>query len=215
MKNILIIGMGRFGQRLAERLMELRNNVMIIDENADIINELAPRFTNAQICDCTNPDVLRALGVDAFDICFVTIGENFQSSLEISSQLKELGAKRVISKANRDIQAKFLLRNGADEVVYPERDMAEKLAIRCSANNLYDFIELTPEYSIFEIPALPEWHGKTIGLINIRRKHGINVLTIKKPNGEVVMPTADYLFEAEDHIIIMGKKNEVMRLISR
>jgi len=176
---------------------------------------LAPHFTNAQICDCTNPDVLRSLGVDTFDICFVTIGENFQSSLEISSQLKELGAKRVIAKANRDIQAKFLLRNGADEVVYPERDMAEKLAIRCSANNLYDFIELTPEYSIFEIPVLPEWQGKTIGLINIRRKHGINVLTIKKANGEVIMPTADYLFEAEDHIIIMGKKNEVMRLISR
>jgi len=215
MKNILVIGMGRFGQRLAERLMELRNDVMIIDENADIINELAPHFTNAQICDCTNPDVLRSLGVDPFDICFVTIGENFQSSLEISSQLKELGAKRVIAKANRDIQAKFLLRNGADEVVYPERDMAEKLAIRCSANNLYDFIELTPEYSIFEIPVLPEWQGKTIGLINIRRKHGINVLTIKKANGEVIMPTADYLFEAEDHIIIMGKKNEVMRLISR
>lgn len=215
MKNMLVIGMGRFGQRLAERLLELKNNVMIVDDNAEIINQLAPHFTNAQICDCTNPDVLRSLGVDTFDICFVTIGENFQSSLEISSQLKEMGAKRVISKANRDIQAKFLLRNGADEVVYPERDMAEKLAVRCSANLIYDFIELTPEFSIFEIPTLPEWIGKTIGLINIRRKYGINVLTIKKSSSEFLMPTADYLFEHDDHVIIIGRKNDVLRLISK
>ena len=215
MKNMLVIGMGRFGQRLAERLLELKNNLMIVDDNAEIINQLAPHFTNAQICDCTNPDVLRSLGVDTFDICFVTIGENFQSSLEISSQLKEMGAKRVISKANRDIQAKFLLRNGADEVVYPERDMAEKLAVRCSANLIYDFIELTPEFSIFEIPTLPEWIGKTIGLINIRRKYGINVLTIKKSSSELLMPTADYLFEHDDHVIIIGRKNDVLRLISK
>jgi trk system potassium uptake protein TrkA len=215
MKNILVIGMGRFGRRLAERLMELRNHVMIVDEKAEIINELAPHFTNAQICDCTNPDVLRALGVDTFDICFVTIGENFQSSLEISSQLKELGAKRVISKANRDIQAKFLLRNGADEVVYPERDMAEKLAVCCSDDNIFDFIELTPEYSIFEIPAFPEWCDKAIGHINIRRKYDINVLTIKKENGSVVMPTAEYVFELGDHVIIMGRKNDILRMISR
>ncbi len=214
MKNILVIGMGRFGQRLAARLLELRNNVMIIDQNPAIINELAPHFTNAQICDCTNPDVLRTLGVEDFDICFVTIGENFQSSLEITSQLKEMGAKRVIAKANRDIQAKFLLRNGADEVVYPERDMAEKTAILCSANHIYDFIELTPDYSIFEITVLREWIGKTIGQINVRRKYGINVLTIKKEGGEIFMPNADYLFEAADHVIIMGKKNEVIRLIS-
>ena len=200
MKNMLVIGMGRFGQRLAERLLELKNNVMIVDDNADRINILAPHFTNAQIADCTNPDVLKALGVDTFDICFVTIGENFQSSLEISSQLKELGAKRVISKANRDIQAKFLLRNGADEVVYPERDMAEKL---------------TADYSIFEIPALPDWVGKTIGAINIRRKYDMNVLTIKKNGSEIIMPTADYQFDRDDHVIVLGKKNDVLRLISK
>lgn len=215
MKNILVIGMGRFGQRLAESLLELRNNVMIVDENPEIISGLAPKFTNAEIADCTNPAVLRSLGPNTFDICFVTIGENFQSSLEISSQLKEMGAKRVIAKANRDIQAKFLLRNGADEVVYPERDMAEKLAVKCSANNLYDFIELTPEYSIFEIPAFPEWIGKTIGLINIRRKYGMNVLTIKKNGSDVVIPTADYVFDQQDHVIVMGKKDEVLRLISK
>lgn len=215
MKNMLVIGMGRFGQRLAKRLIELKNNVMIVDENPDIISELAPHFTDAQICDCTNPAVLASLGVAEFDICFVTIGENFQSSLEISSQLKEMGAKRVIAKANRDIQAKFLLRNGADEVVYPERDMAEKLAMRCSATNIYEYIELDDHYSIFEISPLPDWIGKSIGQINIRRKYGINILTVKKADGEILMPSADTHFESTDHILVIGKKDEVLRYISK
>lgn len=133
MKNILIIGIGRLGRHLAEKLTELNNSVMIVDKDENIINELAPRFTNAMIGDCTKEGVLRSLGVNNFDICFVTISDNFQSSLEITSLLKELGAKYVVSKANRDLQAKFLLRNGADEVVYPERDIAEKLAIRHNA----------------------------------------------------------------------------------
>ena len=212
MKSFLVIGMGRFGRRLAERLIELRNDVMIADMNEDIINELAPHFTNAQICDCTNPDVLRTMGVNDFDVCFVTIGENFQSSLEITSQLKEMGAKRVISKANRDIQAKFLLRNGADEVIYPERDMAEKLAIRCNADNIYDYIQLTPEYSIFEIPIVSDWVGKSIGSINVRRKYKVNILAIKTDRKHITIPGADYVFEEGDHAIIMGKQEDVFRL---
>ena len=215
MKSVLIIGMGRMGRHLAGKMMQLGNDVMIVDHNRTIVEGMSERFTDSSICDCTNEAVIVSLGVSNFDICFVTIGENFQSSLEISSQLKELGAKRVISKANRDIQAKFLLRNGADEVVYPERDMAEKLAVRCSANNLYDFIELTADYSIFEIPALPDWVGKTIGAINIRRKYDMNVLTIKKNGSEIIMPTADYQFDRDDHVIVLGKKNDVLRLISK
>ena len=128
MKNMLVIGMGRFGQRLAERLLELKNNVMIVDDNADRINILAPHFTNAQIADCTNPDVLNALGVDTFDICFVTIGEDFQSSLVITSLLKKHGARCIVAKASQDIQADLLHKIGADEVVYPEVEIAEKLA---------------------------------------------------------------------------------------
>jgi len=212
MKSILVIGMGRFGTRLAKRLAELKNDVMIVDDDENIINELAPHFTNAQICDCTNPDVLRSMGVSEFDICIVAIGENFQSSLEITYQLKELGAKKVIAKANTDIQAKFLLRNGADEVVYPERDMAEKLAIKCNADNICDYIELTPEYSIFEIPIMPEWIGKSIGSINVRRKYHINILAITTEDRDITIPTADYEFEEGDHAIVMGTKNDIFRL---
>ena len=212
MKSFLVIGMGRFGRALAKRLMELKNEVMIVDQNEAIIRELAPHFTNAQIADCTNPDVLRTLGVSHFDSCFVTIGENFQSSLEISSLLKEMGARRVISKANRDIQAKFLLRNGADEVVYPERDMAEKLAIRCNAENVFDYIQLTPEVSIYEIPVLPEWVGKSIGTVNVRRKYKMNILAVKTDQKDITIPGADTVFEEGDHVIVLCSQADMMRL---
>lgn len=212
MKNILVVGMGRFGRRLAEKLAELKNDVMIVDSNPEIISELAPNFTNAQICDCTNPKVVKALGVEAFDICFVTIGENFQSSLEITSLLKENGAKRVISKANRDIQAKFLLKNGADEVVYPEREMAEKLAIRCSAGNIFDYIQLTPEYSIYELPVREDWIGKTIGAVNVRRKYHINIIAIKTDVKDVIIPDAEYVFESDDHIIVLAHQDDIKKI---
>ena len=151
MKSILIIGMGKFGHHLCANLAKLDNEIMVVDEKEEMLEDLLPIVTSAKIGDCTNEDVLRSLGVRNFDICFVCIGTNFQSSLEITSLIKELGAKYVISKANRDIHAKFLLRNGADEVIYPDRDIAEKLAVRVSANHVFDYIELTEEYSIYEI----------------------------------------------------------------
>ena len=215
MKNILLIGLGRFGRHIALQLNKLGHEVMAVDSNEERVNKILPIVTNAQIGDSTNTEFLKSLGIGNFDVCIVTIGGNFQNSLETTSLLKELGAKLVVSRAERDVQAKFLLRNGADEVVYPERDMAEKLAVRCSANNLYDFIELTADYSIFEIPALPDWVGKTIGAINIRRKYDMNVLTIKKNGSEIIMPTADYQFDRDDHVIVLGKKNDVLRLISK
>lgn len=162
MKSILIIGMGRFGQHLCKNLNKLGNEVMIIDLLEEKLSDLLPFVTAAKIGDCTNEEVLKSLGISNFDICFVCIGSNFQSSLEITSLVKELGAKYVISKANRDIHAKFLLRNGADEVIYPNRDIAEKLAVRCSANHVFDYVELTEGYSIVEIPPLSSWLGRVL-----------------------------------------------------
>lgn len=169
MKSVLVIGMGRVGRHLSAKMMELGNDVMIVDKDEKIIETLAPNFTDANIGDCTNEDVLRSLGVSDFDICFVTIGENFQASLEVTSLLKELGAKRVVSKASRDIQAKFLLRNGADDVFYPEREIAEKLAICYNEENIFKYVELTHDYGIFEIPVLRTWIGKSIQEINVRK----------------------------------------------
>lgn len=212
MKSILIIGMGSVGVHLATKLAALKNEIMIVDEREEIIEELAPNFTDAQIGDCTNPLVLKSLGINNFDVCFVTIGENFQSSLEITSLLKEMGAKRVVSKASSDIQAKFLLRNGADDVFYPEKEIAEKLAIRYNQENIFNFIELSADFSIFEIPIKSEWAGKSIVNIDVRKKYRINILAIKQNDTLTPLPGGDYTFKAKDHIIVLGKPEDVFKL---
>ncbi|MGN1097918.1 MAG: potassium channel family protein, partial [Clostridia bacterium] len=204
MKSILIIGMGKLGYHLAINMQELGNDVMVADYDEKLIEGLSGKFTDAIIGDCTNEDVLESIGVKQFDMCFVTIGENFQSSLEITSLLKEHGAKYVISKANSKIQSKFLLRNGADEVIYPEYQTAQRLARRCSMNNVFDCIELTDEYSIYEIPAPSEWAGKTIASINVRSKYGINILALKGGGKLNPMPGPEYVFKRGDHMIVMG-----------
>lgn len=212
MKSILIIGMGKFGKILGSKLLELGNEVMIVDKDEDTINELAPMYTNSYIGNCTNEGVLRSLGVNHFDICFVAIGDDFQSSLEITSLLKELGAPYVISKAERDIQAKFLLRNGADEIVYPERDVAIKLATRCNAHNIFDFIELTSDVAIFEIAVPKKWVKHTIAELNIRKRFMLNVLAIKKGSAINAMPEPNYEFCPEDHIVVLGAPNDVIKI---
>lgn len=212
MKSILVIGMGRFGRHLALKMLELKNYVMIVDKDASIINEMAPQFTDAYIGDCTNEDVLSSLGINNFDVCFVTIGENFQSSLEITSLLKEQGAKYVVSKAKRNIQEKFLLRNGADEVIYPERDMAIKLAIKHNAKKIFDYIELTPDFGIYEIPILDSWVDKSIEDINVRRNHNVNIIAIKHDSELKPSPDPKYTFETDDHIIVIGKNTDIFKM---
>lgn len=215
MKSFLVIGLGRFGRHLAIKLSTLGNEVMVVDKSEEKVDDIISEVTSAQIGDCTNEQVLRSIGVRNFDVCIVAIGTNFQASLEITSLLKELGAKYVISKANRDIHAKFLLRNGADEVTYVEREMAEKLAVRISAKNVFDYIELTPEYSIFEIPTPAGWVGKTIEQKGIRTKFHISILATKE-NGDIYpLPKADYMFKGKEHLIVIGQKNDVFRLVEK
>ncbi len=215
MKNILVIGMGRYGTHLARKMQELGNDVMIVDKDEEVIEELAPLFTDSYIGDCTNEGVIRSLGVNNFDICFVCIGENFQSSLEITALLKDMKAKYVVSKANRDIQARFLKSVGADEVVYPEREIAEKLAVRFNADNVYDYIQLTDDFSIFEIPVVPSWVGKSVLQVNVRREYNVNIIAIK--HGEVLkpLPGGDYIFTTDDHLVVIGKSSDVFKLTSK
>ena len=213
MKSILIIGMGRFGRHLCKNLSQLGNQVMIVDEKEENLEEMLPYVVSAKIGDCTNENVLKSLGISNFDLCFVCIGTNFQSSLEITSLVKELGGRHVVSKANRDIHAKFLLRNGADEVIYPDRDIAEKLAVRYSANHVFDYIELTEEYSIYEIPPLPEWTGKTIKELDIRNRSGIHILGTKANGKAKLMPGASYVICQEEHLMVIGKKEDVDRIL--
>ena len=215
MKSILVIGMGRFGRHLAKKMLELGNDVMIVDKDTSVIEQYSTVFTDSQIADCTNENVLRALGVNHFDICFVAIGDDFQSSLVITALLKELNAKFVVAKAKQDIQADLLMRIGADEVVYPEREMAEKLAVRYNATIIFDFIELTKEYAIYEIPVPSAWTGKTISEINIRQKYKINIIAMKINNDLKLLPGADYRFTETDHMVVIGKATDVFKLSAK
>ena len=214
MKSFLIIGLGRFGTHLCKDLSKLDNEIMVVDENEAVMEDVLSFVTSAKIGDCTNEKVLATLGVGNFDVCFVCIGSNFQSSLEITSLVKEMGARYVISKANRDVHAKFLLRNGADEVIYPDRDIAEKLARRCSANHVFDYIELDGEYSIYEIPAAKEWVGHSIRDIDIRKKYGVNIIGTKMGETANILPEPDYIFKDGEHLMIIGDHKTVEKLLN-
>lgn len=215
MKSILVIGLGRFGKHLIRKFHELGDEVLAIDINEDEVNSVTPYVTRAFIGDCTKEETLNSLGVRNFDVCFVCIGGSFQNSLEITSLLKELGAKKVVSKAGTNIHAKFLIKNGADEVTYPERDSAFKLAARYSVDNVFDFIELTKDSSIYEIPVPHAWEGKSIMRLDIRRKYNINILAIKENDVIQALPSADYIFIGSEHIIILGHNNDVEKLLKK
>lgn len=215
MKSILIIGMGIIGQHLADKMQQMGNEVMIVDKNEELLQKLSPIFPDSFVADCTNEGVLRSLGVNNFDYCFVVVGDDFYASLEITSILKELGATYVITKAKRKRQAEFLKKIGADEVFFPEMEIAEKLAVRYNATNIFDYVELTSQYSIFEIPILREWQGKSIEEIDVRKSYNINIIAVKSENSLNPVPGGDYIFEKGDHIVVIGKSSDVFKLSSK
>lgn len=215
MKSILMIGMGKFGHLLCMNMAKLDNEIMIVDEDEERLSDLLPMVTSAQIGDCTNVEVLKSLGIRNFDVCFVCISGNFQNSLEITSLLKELGASYVVSKAERDIQAKFLLRNGADEVIYPERDIAERAAKKFSSNHVFDYLELTDDYGIYEIPLLREWIGKSIRELNFRVRYQVSILGIKTGEDLNLLPSADHIFEKDQHLMVIGQKKDIDRILHK
>ncbi len=215
MKSVLIIGMGKFGHHLCNDLVALGNDVMVVDNQEENVTDLIYKVTNVQIGDCTNPQVIKSLGVGNFDIVFVCIGTNFQSSLEVTSLVKEMGAKYVISKANRDVHAKFLLKNGADEVIYPDRDIAENLAKRCSADHVFDYMELDEDHSIYEIPVLKEWIGHSMKELNLRAKYKINIIGTKQGDRSNILPDPDYVFCKDEHLMVLGKNEDVEKILSK
>ena len=205
MKNILLIGAGRFGRHIAMQLSQLGHQVMAVDTNEERINDVLPFVTNAQIGDSTNEEFLRTLGIGNFDVCFVTISSNFQNSLETTSLLKELGAQYVVSRAERDVQAKFLLRNGANNVVYPEKQMAKWAAIRYTANHIFDYIEFDEQHAIFEVKVPKDWIGKSVGELDVRRKFGINILGIKRGGKTDVSVMSDTILSENITILAVGE----------
>ena len=204
-KSILLIGLGRFGKHIAMKLNELGHEIMAVDHDEEKVNEIMPIVTNGQIGDSTNELFLRSLGVDNYDVCIVTIRGDFQSSLETTCLLKELGAKKVVSRAERDGQAKFLLRNGADEIVYPEKQLASWMAIRYSADHILDYIELDESCSIFEVSVPKEWIGKSILQIDIRKKYNVNIIAIKE-NGKInAMFAPDTVLTSKKTLLVCGE----------
>ena len=211
MKSVLLIGLGLFGRHIAKKLDEMNHQVMAVDIDEKRVNLVLPYVTNAQIGDSTDPDFLESLGVNNFDVCIVTIAESFQNSLETTSLLKELGAKLVVSRAARDVHAKFLLRNGADEIVYPEKQLAYWSAIRFTADHILDYIQLDSDYGIFEISVPEKWIGKTVQEADVRRKHGINIMGFRR-NGEIDLEfTPDTKFKNGDNILILGKTKDMQK----
>jgi len=211
MKSILLIGLNNFGFMMARQLHNLGHEIMAVDINEERVNAILPLVTDAQIGDSTNEAFLRSLGVNNFDVCIVTIGSDFQGSLETTSLLKELGGKLVVSRANREVQAKFLLRNGADEVIIPEKQIAEWAAIRYASNHILDYIKLDEDNAIFEVTVPDNWVGKTVGQIDIRKKYGVNIMAVKENGKMDLSVTPDTVLEANKTMLVLGEHKALQR----
>ena len=209
MKNILLIGLGHFGKHIAMELNQLGHEVMAIDNDEEKVNDVLPYVTSAQIGDSTDSDFLESLGIRNFDVCIVTMSGNFQNSLETTSLLKELGAGFVVSAAKRDVQEKFLLRNGADRVVYPEKQMAKWTAIRYTSDHILDYIEVDDSYAIFEVQVPDNWIGKSIGRIDIRKKYNINILALKEYGKMNMAITPDTVLTSNISMLVLGDYNSL------
>ncbi|MCR5771626.1 MAG: TrkA family potassium uptake protein [Butyrivibrio sp.] len=211
MKSVLLIGLGNFGMLIAKQIHEMGHQVMAIDINEERVNETLPYVTNALIGDSTNKSFLESLGVNNYDVCIETIGNDFQNSLETTSLLKELGAKLVVSRANREVQAKFLLRNGADEIVNPEKQIAKWTAIRYTSDHILDYIKLDDSHAIFEVKLPREWVGKSIKDINIRQKYKINIMAIKENGNMNLSFNPEDILNANQTLLVLGEHKAIQK----
>ena len=211
MKSILLIGLGRFGRHIAMHLDQLGHQVMAVDNSDERAEDVLPIVTNAQIGDSTNEEFLESLGVRNYDVCIEAIGHDFQSSLETTSLLKDMGAKMVVSRATTDVQEKFLLRNGADEVIYPEKQLAKWAAIRYSTDHILDYIELDSDHTMYEIQVPENWVGKSIGMLDIRKKHKINVIGIKEAGKLKLTISPDTVLEAGETMLVLGSNKDLQK----
>ena len=211
MKSFLIIGMGSFGHQLCQALAGQRCEIMAADRNGAALEDILPLVVSAKVGDCTKAEVLSSFGVDSFDTCFVCMGSDFQNSLQITSLLKELGAKRVVSKANEDLQEKFLLRNGADSVIHPERNIAEKIALEEATANVFEYLDLGNGYFVMEIAPRREWIGRCIGELDIRGRYGLNIIAVKVGAQISLLPDAAYCFSEEEHLLVIGTEKNLMQ----
>lgn len=211
MKSILLIGLNNLGTMIAKQLHDLGHQVLAVDRNESRVNAILPLVTDAQIGDSTNETFLRSLGINNFDVCIVTIGSDFQSSLETTSLLKELGGKFVVSRADRDVQEKFLLRNGADEVINPEKQIAKWASIRYASNHILDYISLDENYAIYEVSVPADWIGKSVGQIDIRKRYGINIMAVKQNGKMDLSVTSETIFCEGMTMLVLGERKAMQK----
>ena len=209
MKSILIIGLGRFGRHCARKLNELGHQVMAVDVREDRVDTVLPYVTDGLIGNSTRADFMKTLGVRNYDVCIVAIGDDFQSSLETTALLKDLGAQHVVARAARDVHARFLARNGADEVIYPERQLAEWTAIRYSSNHILDYIPLSDEFAVYEIEIPESWVGKSLSELDLRRKHQVNVFAIRQGDRLIMDVNPDVPLRKNQTLLIIGNNKEI------
>ena len=210
MDSAIIIGVGQFGAHVAKRMSELKCEVMAVDVNEERINDILPYVTHAQIGDSTNPEFMKALGVGNYDVCIVTIGNSFQTSLETTALVKELGAKVVVARAANDVQMKFLLRNGADDVIYPEKQTAMRVATKYASKTILDYIQLDSSISIYEMKVLKEWNGKTLAQLDLRKKFNVNIIAVKR-DAHLTVPTADMVMTSDDVALVIGERKNIQK----
>ena len=210
MKSVLIIGAGQFGIHIARRMAELRCEIMVVDSDEGRINSILPYVTNAQIGNSTNAEFMESLGIDDFDVCIVTISSSFQDSLETTALLKELGAKKVIARAQNDVQEKFLLRNSADETVYPEKLTAIRVATKEAHDDILDVFQLDRNINIYEVKVPANWSNKTIADLDIRRKHNLNIIAVRAED-RLVLPMPDMILTSDDAVLLLGNIKDIQK----
>lgn len=214
MKSVLVIGLGRFGLIMADKLENEGNEVMGVDISERRADDAAASLRNVQIGDSTDEHFIASLGVANFDVCVVAVGgENFQTALETTVLLKDYGAKFIVARANRDVHEKLLLRNGADYVVCADREAAERLAVKYGTKNVFDYIEISDDFGLFEISVPEPWIGKTIAKVNVRSKYNINIIATKVDEKITPVTNPDYVFNRSENIMIMGEEDVVRKLL--
>lgn len=213
MKSILLIGLGRFGRYTAKKLNDLGHQVMAVDVEEQKVNAVLPYTTNALIGDATDPEFLATLGVDNYDVCIVTIGDDFQGSLVTTTLLKEAGARFVVSRASQDVQQKLLLANGADRVIYPEKQLAEWAAIRYSSDYILDYIAINDEFAVYEIEIPEKWIGRSLAQLDLRRRCKINVVAVKR--GDVLSHEVhpDEPLTGEQSLLVLARGDDLQKCL--
>ncbi len=212
MKSVLIIGLGRFGRHMAQGFIENGNEVLAVDSSEERADAALGIVRQILIGDATDERFMESLGVRNFDLAVIAIGENFQTVLEITVLLKDLGCKYIVARAARNVHKKLLLRNGADYVVYAEREVAERLAIKFGADNIFDYLELTPEIGIYEIAVPHKWKGKSMVELSIRTEYHVSVMATKKGEKIFPLPHPSHVFEDDESVMVMGTAEDIKRL---